>query len=163
MHFCRWVFPQMSFSRFFSWHFNFSFWSRKFILRHFNFEVELKKYFWRQFNYADFRSQPQNREIFMLRIFHALRQLIYLLFVATIKSKYHSVLFGTESFLFCHLYFAMFRRSCYSNRSLTWPAQGPGTDQARHGSVYNKRLGMVPRYTGYVPRKPYFFLKSLNF
>ena len=57
----------------------------------------------------------------------------------------------------------MLRLSCSSDRSLTWPAQGPGTNQARYGSVYNKRLGMVPRYTGYVPRKSCFLLQSLAF
>ena len=49
------VFPQMSFSRFFSRHFKFAIWSRNFILRHFNFAVELKKDFWRHFNFTDFR------------------------------------------------------------------------------------------------------------
>ena len=29
--------------------------------------------------------------------------------------------------------------------------------------MYNKRLGMVPRYTGYVPRKSSFLLQSLAF
>ena len=40
---------------FFSWHCNFAFWSRNFVLRHFIFVVELKRYFWWHFNFTDFR------------------------------------------------------------------------------------------------------------
>ena len=47
----------------------------KIFLLHFNFAVELKKYCWWHFNFADFRSQPQNRELFMPRKFLTLKQI----------------------------------------------------------------------------------------
>ena len=73
MHFCSILFTQMNFLKAFSLHFNSAFQSRNIALHHFNFAVELKKYFWRHFSFADFRSQPQNREIFIPRKIFALK------------------------------------------------------------------------------------------